>query len=69
MLVLGRSEGQATRLIIPPSDQEQEVTVHLAQSTGKVRLGFEADDEVRVVREELLRLPAPDPTEADSAAA
>ena len=52
MLWLNRKDGEKAVIM---KDGVELVTVHVLQSRfGRVKLGFEADQDVRIVREELL---------------
>ena len=56
MLCLGRKEQEQVILIVPPSDVEQTIEVMVVRITSdNVRLGFQADKEVEIYREELGR--------------
>jgi carbon storage regulator CsrA len=57
MLVLTRKSNQ-TVVLDPRSDRVIRVTVLGIDKNGYVKLGFEADNCVSIVREELLEIPA-----------
>lgn len=53
-LVLGRKEGEAVRLIVPPSDEPTEIVVTLARiSPHLVKVATEAPGAVKILRAEL----------------
>lgn len=57
MLVLSRKTDEVTLLILPNGTHVKVLVV--AVKGDRVRLGFEASDEVRIIRKELLnRMPA-----------
>lgn len=55
MLVLGRAKNESVEIIIPPSDSERVVKVMVCQARcGRdVRLGFDTDKDVKILRSEL----------------
>lgn len=63
MLILKRKTHQGTKLTIPPSDKPTVVRV-IPVADG--RLGFEAPNEVEIVREELLLPPTLPPDDVST---
>lgn len=58
MLVLSRKTDDCVKFHIPPSDQPREITLTVVSIRGTtVRLGFEADQDVNILRNELQRRP------------
>lgn len=58
MLVLSRKLHEKIVLDVPPSAVSRRILVSVAEiDRGKVRLGFEADREVKVMRLELVQQP------------
>jgi carbon storage regulator CsrA len=53
MLILGRNTDQRVLLKLPDGD-EIWVTVLQIRHTGHIRLGFDAPDDVEILREEVL---------------
>ncbi len=57
MLVLSRKVGERVKIIVPPSDKEQVIDVELLRKDsshrGKASLGFQCDNEVRILRKEI----------------
>lgn len=54
MLILGRGIDEVVRLIVPPSDKPQVIDIKVTEARrDKARLGFIADDSVRVHRLEV----------------
>lgn len=60
MLVLSRKESESVMIYVPPSTETQIIQIDipkiLAGSVGKsprIRLGFEADKSIRIIRKEI----------------
>jgi carbon storage regulator CsrA len=55
MLVLSREISQAVLIDVPPSEHRTQIRVLLSDVRGdRVRLGFDADKSVTVMREEIV---------------
>lgn len=57
MLVLSRAVSEKTRITVPPSAFERVIEVVPVEVRGrqqKVRIGFEADRDIRIVREDVI---------------
>jgi carbon storage regulator CsrA len=58
MLVLSRKQLEKIVIDVPPSDRPRRIVVSVVViERGKVRLGFEAGRDIRVMRPELLQQP------------
>ena len=54
MLILSRKKDQLVTIDVPPSDESQQVKVMVTEIKGdKVRLGFEADESITILRKEI----------------
>jgi carbon storage regulator CsrA len=56
MLVISRRNDETLKIFIPPSSEVQVIEIQAVECTSnKVRLGFTADDQIKIYRSELLR--------------
>ena len=59
MLALTRKEGERIVLLVPDGEDQVEIVVEGSESrSGTARLGIDAPQKGRIVREELIRTPA-----------
>ena len=59
MLALTRKEGERIVLLVPAGEDQVEIVVEVSESrSGTARLGIDAPQKVRIVREALIRTPA-----------
>lgn len=58
MLILARYSGDEVVITVPPSSEASSIVVKVLK--GSVKLGFEAPDQVNIVRSELLESPKGD---------
>jgi sRNA-binding carbon storage regulator CsrA len=54
MLILTRKSQDEIVITVPPSTEEREIRVIVTKASGLVKLGFEADESINIVRAELL---------------
>ena len=56
MLTLQRKSGDIVYITVPPSNEERQIAVRVSRMAGSqsVKLGFDADEDVNIVRKEVL---------------
>ncbi len=70
MLVLSRFTNESVEIIVPPSDQPRKIRVVNVSTQGNYcRMGFEAERDIVVLREEAIERRPPREVQAEQAAA